>query len=492
MITNNSYLDGIIHRDMRRKLMEDFDQLYILNLHGSSKRKETTPEGGKDENVFDIQQGVSIILMVKGERLMKCVKYSDLYGLREEKYKFLDTHDVKNTSFEFLTPKEKYYFFVKKDLKTGNEYEKFISVKDIFKNYNRGVVTSRDNFVIDDKKEALIRKMKIFIDENLDDQMIKISLNLKDGKKWLVSDARKKLIKKTLNEDLFIEYLYRPFDEKYIFYEDILLERSRKSLMKNLINKNNIALLFMRQVYWHGQYSHFFVTNKATDSRVFISNRGSGDVFPLYIYHSKTDSSELFENKSNNINWTNLPTDIQTIQGFTSKLTNNFIQPTEAIFYYIYAVSYSNIYRQKYQEFLKIDFPRIPFTKDYEVFNGLSSLGEELANLHLLKSKSLDYPSAKFYGQGEGKVEKVEYKDKKVFVNSSQYFSPIGENIYNYFIGGYQVLNKWLKDRRGKSLSLEDIKHYCKVATSLKFTIETQERIDKFYLEVEKNMSLII
>lgn len=478
MITNNSYLDGIIHRDMRRKLMEEFNQIYILNLHGSSKRKEKTPAGGKDENVFDIQQGVSIILMVKGQKLIKYVKYFDLWGLREEKYKFLDTHDVKNTHFELLTPKEKYYFFVKKDLKTGNEYEKFISLKDIFEKYNAGIATGKDDILVDFDKENLLRKLSI-----KDKELFRLTMEQEEISKELIDAWWKELQSINIKEQIK-SYYYRPFDIRYTIYNKKILQRARMDLMNNLLTKN-IALCTIKQ---YKKSSGFSLISNNITCRDLITNHTY--IFPLYIYYEQT-KDELFLNKnpkSSNYKWSNLPNFIQTLQPFTSQLSNNYIQPVEGIFYYIYAVLYSNIYRQKYQEFLKIDFPKIPFTNDWDLFKIVTSLGEELANLHLLKSKSLDYPSAKIYGHGEGQVEKIEHRDKKVFINGTQYFYPVEENVYNYFIGGYQVLNKWLKDRKGKTMSSDDIKHYCKVVTSLKLTIEIQERIDKFYLKIEKDL----
>lgn len=472
MITNNSYLDGIIHRDLRRKLMEDFDQIYILNLHGSSKKQEKTPSEEKDENVFDIQQGVSIILMVKGEKLMKYVKYFDLWGLREEKYKFLDTYNVKNTSFEFLTPKEKYYFFVKKDLKTGNEYEKFISIKDIFNKKNAGIATGKDNVLVDFNKDNLLRNLSI-----RDKELFKLTMEQKEVNKELIDVWWKELENIDFKKEIKA-YSYRPFDNRFVIYNKKILQRARSEIMDNFL-KTNIGFIFRKNI--SKQWKHAFVTNNLLDGN-YLEARTY--IFPLYLDHKVNVDGLKFkeESRSVNFNWSNLPSP------FSSNASYENTKTEKAIFYYIYAILYSNIYRQKYQEFLKIDFPRVPFTKDFEVFKSLSSLGEELVNLHLLKSKSLDYPSAKFYGHGEGKVEKIEYKDKKIFVNETQYFSPVEESVYNYFIGGYQVLNKWLKDRRGSTLSLDDIKHCCKVVTSLKLTIEIQERIDKFYPKVEKSL----
>ncbi len=171
---------------------------------------------------------------------------------------------------------------------------------------------------------------------------------------------------------------------------------------------------------------------------------------------------------------------------FIEKLTREFkkMPSPEEIFYYIYAVLYSNIYRTKYVEFLKIDFPRVPFTKDYKLFKKMGDYGERLVNLHLLKSSKIDIPIARFHGKGNDKIEKLRYEEGKLYINSEQYFEGISPEVWEYQIGGYQVCDKWLKDRKGKSLSVEDTKHYCKVVTALKKTIEIQIKIDSLYPDI--------
>lgn len=494
MITNNSYLDGLIHRDMRRKLSEDFDEIYILNLHGNSKRKEITPKGKKDENVFDIQQGVSIILLVKKDGLPNHIKYADLFGLRKEKYDFLKSHDIKNTDWQEIESKKPNYFFVTKNIKGEENYNTFISVKEIFEKYNRCVVTSRDEFIISSKKDELKRKIELFLNPNMETEIIKQGLNLKDGRSWKVDVARNKLIKNGIKDDLFINYLYRPFDNEFIYYEDILIERSRKEIMKNML-QNNLGLLLMRQVYWDKSYSHFLVTDSITDSRVFISNRGAADIFPLYLYQI-SNQKVIFEGQKSldlegvqksldeNGKRSNIKTEI------IDKLSINYkhkIAPEE-IFYYIYAVLYSNKYRQKYQEFLKIDFPRIPFTENLQLFQKLSNLGKELTDLHLIKSQKLEKSIAKFPATGDNLVEKREYKDKKIYINDKQYFENVELEVWSYYIGGYQVLDKWIKDRIGQILQSEDINHYLRIITAISETILIQKEIDRLYPEVEKNL----
>lgn len=253
--------------------------------------------------------------------------------------------------------------------------------------------------------------------------------------------------------------------------------------------KPNLGLISLKGIRKQS-LGYFFVSDNVTDRHILDISADTAYVFPLYIYNNSGQQGLLEDiHKSNNFQWSNLGW-LETLQAFTSNLSGNFIQPAEAIFYYIYAILYSNLYRQKYQEFLKIDFPHIPFTKDYALFKNLAELGEELANLHLLKKKELESPSIKYPVSGENKVEKQEYNEggKKVYINDSQYFAGIDSELWNYYIGGYQVLEKWLKDRKDRTLTAEDIKHYCKMATALAKTITIQKQIDELYPEVEKNL----
>ncbi len=235
----------------------------------------------------------------------------------------------------------------------------------------------------------------------------------------------------------------------------------------------------------------FLCTDKLVETKCGESTIQSY-TFPLYLYGGKQDDLFGDNGKSQNINWDSLPSWMATVQSFTSPVTGNFVQVPEAIFYYIYAILYSNIYRDKYQEFLKSDFPRIPFTHDYKTFQGLAVLGEQLVELHLLKSKLLDHPISRYEGKGDDCVEKRDYHEdsSRLYINGSQYFDNITPDVWNYYIGGYQVLDKWLKDRVGRTLSLEDQLHFRQVITALTETIDIQKRIDKLYPEVENSLSV--
>ena len=287
--------------------------------------------------------------------------------------------------------------------------------------------------------------------------------------------------------------LYRPFDIRWIFYHDDVVERSRREVMQHMTHEN-LGLIVNRQIRMR-KIQHSLVSEQIVDLHILETAHASAYVFPLYLYPERNNPKKrsssrtmmLFEPKADyNLKKPNLSKDLLEQLAISFKK-----EPIpEQIFFYIYAVLYSNIYRAKYAEFLKIDFPRIPFTKDFKLFQKVSDLGKELTDLHLLKSKSLSNPVSKFQGDGTGIVEKPEYyeKEKKVLINKEQYFEGMEKEVWEYQIGGYQVCDKWLKDRKGKSLTLDDVRHYCKIVSALKKTIEIQKEIDKLYPKVEERL----
>lgn len=492
MITNNSYLDGLIHRDMRQKLAEDFDEIYILNLHGNSKRNEKTPEGGKDENVFDIQQGVGIIILVKKQGLKKKVSYFDLYGLREKKYEFLDRCDIKNTKWQKLELKEPNCFFVLKDTKGEDLYKNFISLKDVFIFSNVGGKPGDDSLLVGENNSNLRGKINAFI------QLLKLDKNKAR------TEADRNLLriidKFEIQEENFISYNYRPFDTKQTYYDDKIYTRP-VSKLKVQFNKENLALLTTKIVTTH-PFQHVFISEIFPDV-IFLSNRGSTNtyVFPLYLYGDEKE--EIIINGQEKLNLRGIQHTLRAKEDKEENINKNIFNLLEKtldkrltskeILYYIYAILYSNIYREKYNEFLKIDFPKIPFTKDAKFFYKLADLGKELVNLHLLKSEKLETPLSKFpvIGDNMAKERKYNPKEKRIYINEKQYFDNIEPEIWNYYIGGYQVLDKWLKDKigkTGKTLFPEDVIHYLKIITSLKYTIEIQKEIDKLYPEIERGL----
>lgn len=287
--------------------------------------------------------------------------------------------------------------------------------------------------------------------------------------------------------------MYRPFDVEWIFYHDAVVERPRKEVMQHMM-RENLGLITRRQMLPNKPCNYVFVSETIISDGVIRSdNKGSESLFPLYLYpekcnpekHSSVRNLMLFEPKTDyEARKPNLSLALieQLIKHFKKSPS------PEQIFFYIYAILYSNIYRTKYAEFLKIDFPRIPFTKDYKLFSKMSEHGERLVDLHLLKSPELNSPIAKFQGKGDNKVEKLRYESTRLFINENQYFEDIEPEVFEYHIGGYQVCEKWLKDRKQRKLSLDDIKHYCNIVTTIKKTIEIQKVIDDIYPRVENDI----
>ncbi|MFZ6032174.1 MAG: type ISP restriction/modification enzyme [Melioribacter sp.] len=485
MITNHSYLDNPTFRGMRQSLMKTFDEIYILDLHGNSLKKETAPDGRKDENVFDIRQGVAIALFIRNKNPKEPkVYHADLYGLREEKYNWLENTKFKKENYIKIEPQSPYYFFVRRNTEKIKEYLNWKQINEIFPVNSVGIVTSRDNFVIAFDKRELKNRIMQFQNLSQPDEIILQAYDLKENSNWKIKIARQEISKVSDLNEYCKEILYRPFDERYIFYHQALIERMRPEVMRHMLEEN-IGLITVRQVA-EGVFNHSFITENIVESRITLSNKGIGYLFPLYLYPDK-NKKDLF-NQHQTEKEPNIPAEI------FDKLQSVYGQkPTpEEILYYIYAVFYSNIYRETYAEFLKVDFPRVPFTTEYKLFKSMSKLGNELADLHLLKSKTLDKPIAKYQGSGSNdKIEKVIYKEEeqRIYINDEKYFEGVDPEVWNYQIGGYQVLSKYLKDRKGRIM--DDAPRYCRIVTALSRTIKLQKEIDEIYTDIEKKEKII-
>ncbi|MCK9426752.1 MAG: N-6 DNA methylase [Ignavibacteriaceae bacterium] len=491
-ITNHSYLDNPTFRGMRQSLMNSFDEIYILDLHGNSLKKEKAFDGSKDENVFDIQQGVAIAFFIKHMKIkIKSVFHHELLGLRDAKYDWLNKHNIKNVKWNKLEPNSPYYFLVQRDEKYSSDYYNYFSIQDIFPINVTGIVTARDSFVIDIEKDVLKRRIEEFRSLLIHDASIKERYKLKDSRGWKFQAARKELAKDENWSLYFSKILYRPFDVRNIYYTEKMVDWGRQEVMRHMLEEN-ISLCFMRQVSTSESYSQVLVSQQMVDNRTFFSSKGIIQQAPLYLY---SERKEKRKNPLIQIMMFEPEVKYQTRQPnikpeLFAELKNYFKkEPTpEEIFYYIYAVLYSNTYRVKYAQFLKIDFPRVPFTKDYKVFIQLGKLGKKLADLHLLKAKELENVISKFPVAGSYKVIRPKYEDEKVWINKEQFFNNVKEEVWKYQVGGYQVCEKWLKDRQGRTLTVEEIQTYCKIVTALSKTIELQSEIDKYFENVEKTV----
>ncbi|MHB9041172.1 MAG: type ISP restriction/modification enzyme, partial [Melioribacteraceae bacterium] len=499
-ITNHSYLDNPTFRGMRQSLMNSFDEIYILDLHGNSLKKEKAPDGSKDENVFDIQQGVAIAFFIKYKNgKKKQVYHQEIFGLREEKYNWLNKHTIKNIKWEKHAPHPEFYLFIPTDNKLANHYFSFSKITEIFPVNSVGVVTARDNFVIDYEKKLLERRIKEFIDPKVDEEILKQTYDLSENQSWKIKERREKLRKDLDWKDSITKILYRPFDERWILYHDEMVERTRKETMQHML-KDNIGLITRRQMLPNKPCNYVFVCDKIMSDGVIRSdNRGGESIFSLYLY-PEIDKKETKRGSVIQMIMFEPEVEYKTRQpninpGLFEELKKNYKKAVtpEEIFYYIYAVLYSNRYRSKYAEFLKMDFPRVPFTKNYKLFIQLGKLGKQLSDLHLLKAKELDKVKIEFLPKGDNKVEKPKFivetgQSGRVYINKEQYFDNVPEEVWQYQIGGYQVCEKWLKDRKDRTLTLEEIQTYCKIVTALSKTIELQNEIDKLYESVEKTV----
>lgn len=463
MITNNGYLDNPTFRGMRWQLAKTFNKIYVLDLHGNTKKQESSPNGDKDENVFDIQQGVSIVIAVKiasknddlGE-----IYHSELYGKRAQKFEILNNSII---DWQKVIIDEQFYTYMpNKNPELKIKYNKYPSIQNIFKLNTLGFQTHRDYFAIGENKHEIQTRLNELISSETDNYIIQ-KYNLKSNQDWSLSKARERARQQSDSEhnQLLQQCAYRPFDNKYTYLDEVFSDRPRTIFKKNLSNKENLVLGIGRQGLAVGNIEWCLVTVSkfAMDANIF--RRGGVNAFPLYLYNE--DGS-----KTPNLNLEI----VNEIEKITGKIT------PEDIFNYIYAILHSPNYREKYKEFLKNDFPRIPYPKDAESFKKLEALGAELRSLHLLESSKVNQFITTYPISGSDIVEKISYKDEKVFINPEQYFGNVPEAVWNFYIGGYQPAQKWLKDRKEKVLSNEDIEHYQKIIKSLSETDQIKKKID--------------
>jgi len=489
-ISNNSFIDGITHRQMRKHLLETFDEIYILDLHGNSKKKETAPDGGKDENVFDIQQGVSINIFIKksqGSGELAKIYHYDLYGKRQVKYDFLDGHDMGSIAWKQLECREPYYFFVPKDFGAEEQYEKGFRIDDVFQEYTSGIQTKNDKLSIKFNPDEINFVISDFKNLSIDELIKKYSLKNSSG--WNVEKAIDDIVH---NNPKIIDILYKPFDfRKTLFTGQSggFIGRPRTEITKHIVVYDNMVLNTMRQLSGTKEKCELLVSKVPVLDRTLYSTNGTPYMFPLYLY---SDESSLTHERTPNL-------DMQIVDKiaeglgltFTPEKTEepNTFAPIDLLDY-IYAVLHSPRYREKYKEFLKIDFPRVPYPDNAELFWKLAALGGRLRAIHLMESPELGPLITQYPADGDNTVtRKIVKKDwqitdeaaglGRVWINDEQYFDAIPVTAWEFYIGGYQPAQKWLKDRHGRTLSYEEILHYQKIVKALVLTDEIMREIDE-------------
>ncbi|MBM3455036.1 MAG: DNA methyltransferase [Bacteroidetes bacterium] len=504
-ITNNSFIDGITHRQMRKKLLESFDKIYILDLHGNAKKKEVCSDGSPDQNVFDIMQGVSINIFIKNGKKKKGeigkVFHFDLQGKRDFKYDFLLNNSVENLNWLEIDREQPNYFFVPKSFNELNKYEEGFKIDELFVVNNSGVSTDRDSLFLDYKSEELEKRIRILLDGNYNSDF-KEKYNVIDSSGY---PLLKRIKNKRFNSSYVTSYHYRPFDFKKIYFDDSIISRPAKEVTKNVLKFENIMLIVPRQV--SDEFHHVFCSKIICDSNITSSARlfGAGKLFPLYTYTIKSNqlgfdevirSSNLAEKLINNFEkLLCLKFQLDSDNG-----SNTF--SSIDIFDYIYAILNSPRYRKQYEQFLKIDFPRVPYPQDKEMFWKLVKIGAQIRELHLLESKVLEKRITEYPIAGDNIISKIRFEENyemingdgisminpvypmgRVYINEKQFFQGVPKASWEFFIGGYQPAQKWLKDKKDCKLDFNDIIFYQKIIVALFETKRLMDEIDKIEYE---------
>ncbi|WP_438839338.1 type ISP restriction/modification enzyme [Helicobacter pylori] len=479
-ISNNAFLDNPTFRGLRRSLLECYDELYILNLHGNARKKEKTPQGADDENVFNIKQGVSINLFVKKAQTTKQkIHYYDVYGERAEKYAFLAQNDLNSIEWLELTPREPFYLLLPLETRLLEEYEQGFSVQEMFQVGSTGICSQRDHVVFHKDKESLLKLLKDF--STLEPSELRRVYNIKkDGRDWRLEYAIKDVRANADNlEEYIVSCQYRPFDFYYTYYtgkSKSFIAYPRGEVFKHMLpppltnpktpnqTHKNIALNIARQSKMHGEWRYVMAHKELVDI-----NHGVGYNYPLY----------QFKHPNYTENFT------PEFRSFIDKHYSHHFEPLEVLGY-IYALLYSPNYRKRYEEFLKADYPKILFTNNKDLFRALSLLGIELIGLHVLNKESLNHSFEKLKDATIGEscykevhdciIKKPAYNEpeQRLYINHSAYFGGVSEEIYNYMIGGYCVLDKYLKSHKDESCNFDHVSNIIKVIAR---TIEIQKTL---------------
>ncbi|WQT27607.1 N-6 DNA methylase [Helicobacter pylori] len=491
-ISNNAFLDNPTFRGLRRSLLECYDELYILNLHGSARKKEETPQGTKDENVFNIMQGVSINLFVKKvqatkQKILQKIYYYDVYGQRAEKYAFLAQNDLNSIEWLEIAPRAPFYLLLPQETPLLEEYEQGFSVQDMFQVGGTGICSKRDHVVFHKDKESLLKLLKDF--STLEPSELRRKYDIgDDSRDWRLNNAIKEVktnIKRL--EEYIVSCQYRPFDYRWTYYTPnsrTFLAYPVYDVFKHMLppppptnpktpnqTRKNVALITSRRFCQSQKSGVGFVSNKISDLRTWTCPGMEGGDYVNPLYH----------NPNHTENFT------PEFRSFIDKCYNHSFEPLEVLGY-IYALLYSPNYRKRYEDFLKADYPKILFTNNKDLFRALSLLGIELIGLHVLNKESLNYSFEKLKDATIGEscykeahdrnpiIKKPSHKkpEQRLYINHSAYFRGVSEEIYDYMIGGYGVLDKYLKSHKNEPCDFDHVTNIIKVIAR---TIEIQKTL---------------
>ncbi len=489
MITNNTYLDGLTHRQMRRSLLESFSDIYVLDLHGSNGKRELSPNGKRDENVFGIRQGVSIGLFVKrrGTSVPATVQHAELWGSRDEKLRKLEDSDVASTDWRELHPHAPMSFFIPRVCRAPNEYNAFPRIDEIFCEFVSGVQTKRDALFIGFTADEVETKMRALLEPKRSGEDTQLAEILRPSDRRISERAEAVSFCRSRIRPIMVS----PWDVRWVYYEPKLLGRARLPVMRHMLH-DNVGLIFMRQSTGSEEYDHFLAVSSLITDRVFYSAHGAPYLAPLFLCNESRQA--------------NLAPDF--VRDFAARLK---LRPTEDergnlddnvgprdIFYYLYAVFHSREFRRRYDEQLKIDFPRLPLTCNARLFGRLSRLGCELARLHLLAPPRSIHGSFEFVGKHEASIARgfpryveqgccCEFKRQalqggnrlgRIYVDANHYIEGVDSATWQFRLGGYSVARRWLTQRRGRALTANESKQLLFILHAAAETERLSQKID--------------
>lgn len=468
LITNHAWLSNPTFRGMRQSLMNSFHQIHVIDLHGSSKPRETAPVNFRNESVFDIMKGVAISLLIKNKDLERGVWHGDVWGRRLEKYRVCAESNYTEIAPSRVDPESPYYFFLPHN--SSSEWQRFKSLDHIFKSQSVGMLTARDKLNVAFSETELLRRLRRFAALDVEDARSEFNIR-PDTRDWQVSKAQDDLRSTKINSEKLIRISYRPFDERFVYYTGKskgLIGQPARNLFQ-AIQTSPLALGTVKRVE-EGEYCHALVYSNLPDGHS-VSAKETTHTFPLYLPDKQNSNSDRLRSE-------NFAVDFRS--DLNSLYDHHFT--AEEVLGYIYGVLHAPTYRKNYAEFLCIDYPRIPFPADGGSFEKLSTLGWALVKAHLLHNLSRR-SLANYHGRGNHRIEDVRYSPEQeaIHINKTQYFKPVPRAVWEFHVGGYQVLDKYLKSRKGRTLTLDEIGHVAKVADSLAFTIDQMVAIDTAY-----------
>ncbi|WBQ10522.1 hypothetical protein L2D01_01810 [Hyphomonadaceae bacterium ML37] len=472
-ITNHGYLDNPTFRGMRWHLLNTFDAIYVLDLHGNAKKKEISPDGSADKNVFDIQQGVAIIIAVKKQakpgkdKPLASVFHGDLWGARAGKYEALEKAGLEAKHFEPLSLQAPQYVMTRRDYALEETYLDGFGVQELMPVYGVGMVTARDKFVVGDRSE-LAEMLGRFKSSLADEAFLHSRFPVERKKGWSILDAHSSIQSIEDYNSIIKNIQYRPFDKRQIIYHDDFTWRTVKAIMRNF-SQRNLGVSFNRSVEEKRDYTDVFVFDEMIQHHS-LSLKEVNYLAPLYLY---PEEDSLDQTRRVNFD----PKIWRKIRELAKDAARG--EPDEiAVFDYIYGVLHSPDYRETFAEFLKTDFPRIPWPASPDVFWHVSEKGGALRRLHLMERGAVGAAPYPFTGDGDGVVDKPHFDAGSVWINGGQRFESVPQIAWDFYIGGYQPAQKWLKDRKGRALTFADIQHYQRI---IKVLTET----DRIMAEIE-------